>query len=230
MLLYWCTTKSLIFSASELPLRAQILYLDRWISLFGRTNTMYGKSLLVRDSIHLACYLHLHCYSCMTFSCIHHHLCFHHHTLCTNNSLLPEKAIRWHEYIHLMRFSNVRICDVWALSILQVWYIPQAKQLTHGGFFFETDEGVWDTPESARMLLKHLKQGNTDRISTLKTANGKSVIQLIDQAVQQTDAKKTVDLFLEIREAVCNADDVLVRSYVPQQIVRPRVFCKVWEL
>lgn len=45
-------------------------------------------------------------------------------------------------------------------------------QLTHGGFFPQWDEGVWDTPESAKLLLHGLMSHHRDWLSRLKAPGG----------------------------------------------------------
>ena len=111
-----------------------------------------------------------------------------------------------------LQILAMEITDEWFYDGVQVWYIPQALQLTHGGFFHENSPGIWDTPESARLLLKHLKAGNPDRIASLQTSDGKSVSSLIDEAAKHRDSRRVVDLFLEVKDAVCSADEVLVSS------------------
>ena len=51
----------------------------------------------------------------------------------------------------------------------QVVYVPQAQQLTQGGFFYKskTHPGMWDTAESAQLLLQNLVASHREALEAL---------------------------------------------------------------
>ena len=96
----------------------------------------------------------------------------------------------------------------------QVMYIPEAKQLTSGGFFnrHATEEGRWDTPEVAKLILHYLLEGNPGRMEQERSPrSGENLAHLARQAIDSTDPQTVVDLFLEVKEGVAAASNALVR-------------------
>ena len=51
----------------------------------------------------------------------------------------------------------------------QVVFVPQAQQLTQGGFFYKskTHPGMWDTAESAQLLLQNLVASHREALEAL---------------------------------------------------------------
>lgn len=95
---------------------------------------------------------------------------------------------------------------------MQVMYIPEAKQLTAGGFFNRhPDLPVWDTPEIAKLMLHYLVEGNPNRADTEKSQkSGRSLRELAQAAASTTDPHLIVDLFLEAKDTVAAASNALV--------------------
>lgn len=93
-------------------------------------------------------------------------------------------------------------------------YIPEAKQLMSGGFFNRhPEQEKWDTPEVAKLILHYLVEGNPERADEVTSVtSGKTLRQLAQQAIDSTDPHETVDLFLEVKEAVTAAQNVLVST------------------
>lgn len=55
--------------------------------------------------------------------------------------------------------------------------------------------------------------GDGTKLEGLKTKDGRLVVEMIEKALDvQTESKEIVDIFLEVKEAVCNHDRVLVES------------------
>ena len=59
-----------------------------------------------------------------------------------------------------------------SLWVQQVLYLPCAMQLSHGGFFARREEGAWDTPESAKLVLHGLVSHHKEWLQRLQTADG----------------------------------------------------------
>lgn len=50
-------------------------------------------------------------------------------------------------------------------------YVPQAKQLTHGGFFVRHEaSGQWDTAECAKLMMHYLVVGNPGRVDEVRAS------------------------------------------------------------
>lgn len=93
-------------------------------------------------------------------------------------------------------------------------YIPEARQLTSGGFFNRHPEiDTWDTPEIAKLLLYYLVEGNPIRSDEVKgEKSGRTLRELAQQAIDSSDPHETVDIFLEAKAAVAAAPNALVDS------------------
>lgn len=52
---------------------------------------------------------------------------------------------------------------------VQVVYVPHAQQLTQGGFYYKSKAhpGMWDTAESAQLLLQNLMASHRDALEAL---------------------------------------------------------------
>lgn len=104
------------------------------------------------------------------------------------------------------------VLAAWLGWRLQVMYIPQAKQLTHGGFFYQNEEGSWDTPESAKLVLQYFLSANYERVSTeTSPRSGRTLESLIEGAMESSEATEVIDLFLEVKETVASARNAMVR-------------------
>jgi hypothetical protein len=95
---------------------------------------------------------------------------------------------------------------------MQVMYVPQPKQLTHGGFFQKHEaSGMWDTAECAKLMMHYLVAGNPIRVDdVISPKSGHSIRQLVEAALKNKEASEVVDTFLEVKAAVAGAPDSLV--------------------
>ena len=50
--------------------------------------------------------------------------------------------------------------------------MPSAKQLTYGGFFPVHSEGLWDTPEAAKLVLHGLMTHHESQLESMMGAEG----------------------------------------------------------
>lgn len=93
-------------------------------------------------------------------------------------------------------------------------YIPEAKQLMSGGFFNRhPEQDKWDTPEVAKLILHYLVEGNPERADKdTSPSSGKTLRELAQQAIDSSDPHETVDLFLEVKQAVAAAPNALVST------------------
>ena len=98
------------------------------------------------------------------------------------------------------------------LLVVQVMYIPEAKQLMSGGFFNRhPEQDKWDTPEVAKLILHYLVEGNPDRLGKDTSLDSdRTLRELAQQAIDSTDPHETVDLFLEVKKAVTCAPNSMV--------------------
>lgn len=61
---------------------------------------------------------------------------------------------------------------------MQVMYVPRAADLIEGGTFIKAQDGVWDTPEVARLLLKSMKASHEKQLSELRCQGGETLIKV----------------------------------------------------
>ena len=93
----------------------------------------------------------------------------------------------------------------------QVMYVPQALQLTHGGFFHSTGDGRWDTAECAKLLLHYLLAAHPARAAeVVSPSSGQSLRQLIEGALKNPEAAQVVDAFLEVKDTLAAAPNSMV--------------------
>ena len=64
-------------------------------------------------------------------------------------------------------------------------YVPRASDLIEGGTFSKAEDGMWDTPEVARLLLKSVKASHEKQLSELKCKEGGTLFQVSDSVKRQ---------------------------------------------
>ena len=91
--------------------------------------------------------------------------------------------------------------------------MPQALQLTHGGFFYPTQDSRWDTAECAKLLMHYLLAAHPARADeTVSPRSGQSLRQLVEGALKNPEAAQVVDAFLEVKETLAAAPNSMVRA------------------
>ena len=78
---------------------------------------------------------------------------------------------------------------------VQVLYVPSAQALIEGGTFYKGEDGQWDTPEIAKLLLQSMLTNHKQQLEMLNGSSGKSLLQVIDLSLshQETFHDRTKD-------------------------------------
>lgn len=99
-------------------------------------------------------------------------------------------------------------------------YVPQAKQLTHGGFFSRSgDSSLWDTPEVAKLLMHYLVAAHPERAAQVTSpASGRTLQQLVQDALAASEAGVVVDAFLEVKQTVAAAENAMVGALCSPEV------------
>lgn len=94
----------------------------------------------------------------------------------------------------LARFTErqrLPVCQMTAVEA-QVVYLPAAAQLTGGGFFYKSKAhpGMWDTAESAKLILSNLVAAHRAALEQLPAAGRPAAAQLADDSSARAPGKK----------------------------------------
>ena len=65
-----------------------------------------------------------------------------------------------------------------AVACVQVLYVPKATDLIEGGTFFKGEDGQWETPEVARLLLKSMVASHEAQLAELQSKSGDSLLKV----------------------------------------------------
>lgn len=60
----------------------------------------------------------------------------------------------------------------------QVLYVPSAQRLIEGGTFQQGEDGLWDTPEVAKDLLRSMVTNHKDQLADITTTSGQTLLQV----------------------------------------------------
>ena len=60
----------------------------------------------------------------------------------------------------------------------QVMYIPSAVALIEGGIYSKGDDGLWDTPEIAKMVLQSMLTNHKKQLQQFKSSSDSSLLQV----------------------------------------------------
>lgn len=60
----------------------------------------------------------------------------------------------------------------------QVLYVPSAQRLIQGGTFSKGEDGLWDTPEVAKDLLRSMVTNHKDQLAAISTTAGQTLLQV----------------------------------------------------
>ena len=61
---------------------------------------------------------------------------------------------------------------------MQVLYVPKATDLIEGGTFFKGEDGQWETPEAARLLLKSMVASHEEQLADLHSKSGENLLKV----------------------------------------------------
>ena len=88
--------------------------------------------------------------------------------------------------------------------MLQVLYLPNAGQLTDGGFFLQHATGSWDTPESAKLVLHGLVSHHRQWLQRLKAPGGQvSLLQLAQKGLEDAPGGDEVtQIALDVKQGL----------------------------
>lgn len=91
-----------------------------------------------------------------------------------------------------------------------VMYIPSAKHMLEGGLYVhDEEEGLWDTPVSARNVLKALQLNHGTRLEELTATKQKSSLKdMITYGLKSdTPAKDVVQTLIDVKNALLEVTD-----------------------
>lgn len=57
-------------------------------------------------------------------------------------------------------------------------YVPSAQRLIEGGTFQKGEDGLWDTPEVAKDLLRSMVTNHKDQLADIATTSGQTLLQV----------------------------------------------------
>lgn len=57
-------------------------------------------------------------------------------------------------------------------------YIPRATDLIEGGTFTKGEDGLWETPEAARLLLKSMVANHEQQLSEIQGSSGEPLLKV----------------------------------------------------
>ena len=57
-------------------------------------------------------------------------------------------------------------------------YIPRATDLIEGGTFTKGEDGLWETPEVARLLLKSMVANHEQQLSEIQGSSGEPLLKV----------------------------------------------------
>ena len=60
----------------------------------------------------------------------------------------------------------------------QVMYIPSAVALIEGGIYSKGDDGLWDTPEIAKLVLQSMLTNHKKQLKSMNGSSGSSLLQV----------------------------------------------------
>lgn len=60
----------------------------------------------------------------------------------------------------------------------QVLYVPSAQRLIEGGTFQKGEDGLWETPEVARDLLRSMLASHKEQLADCTITSGKTLLQV----------------------------------------------------
>ena len=61
---------------------------------------------------------------------------------------------------------------------IQVLYVPSAQRLIEGGTFQKGEDGLWETPEVAKELLKSMVTNHKDQLADIPITSGSTLLQV----------------------------------------------------
>ena len=73
-------------------------------------------------------------------------------------------------------------------SAVQVLYVPSAQRLIEGGTFQKGEDGLWDTPEVAKELLKSMLTNHKQQLADIPTTSGQTLLQVCSLALLNAPA------------------------------------------
>ena len=56
--------------------------------------------------------------------------------------------------------------------------MPSAQRLIEGGTFQKGEDGLWDTPEVAKDLLRSMVTNHKDQLADIATTSGQTLLQV----------------------------------------------------
>ena len=63
-------------------------------------------------------------------------------------------------------------------SAAQVLYVPSAQRLIEGGTFQKGEDGLWETPEVAKDLLRSMVTNHKEQLADISTTSGQTLLQV----------------------------------------------------
>ena len=63
-------------------------------------------------------------------------------------------------------------------SAAQVLYVPSAQRLVEGGTFQKGEDGLWETPEVAKDLLRSMVTNHKEQLAGISTSSGQTLLQV----------------------------------------------------
>ncbi len=58
-------------------------------------------------------------------------------------------------------------------------YVPSAQTLIEGGHFLKGEDGLWETPEVAKALLRSMVTNHAKDLEKLTSSSGESLLKVI---------------------------------------------------
>lgn len=82
------------------------------------------------------------------------------------------------ELMYLLMFLFFFLLLLSLLLLVQVLYVPSAQKLIEGGLFHKGDDGLFETPEVAKALLRSMVTNHGKDLEKLTGSSGEALLKV----------------------------------------------------